>query len=221
MINYYDALFFDPQGLKKYSDFVLKHAKGDSLIELASGTGDMLNLLQETHTLTGVDIDPSMIEETKKKYPNLNAKLVVGDFRNYNDGMRYDSAVCVGDSTNYVNDAQELEALVNTLTRLSDTVIVDCHHPHRLQEFADDYYEEGSTDTFDYAYQIEVEGDHLVHVINFLDGTFDTIYQWVFDPKLLVSLFEAKGYYVQTFTDYETKGMLPEGEKIVMVARKN
>lgn len=220
MINYYDALFFDPAGLKKYSDFVLKHAKEGRLIELASGTGDMLNLLQNTMMVTGVDIDPAMIEATKVKYPDLKATLVVGDFRNYNDGSRYDTAICVGDSTNYVNDAQELEALVDTLTTLSNTVIVDCHHPHRLKEFADDYYEEGSTDTFDYAYQIEVEGDHLVHIINFLDGTFDTIYQWVFDPKLLISLFEAKGYYVQAFTDYETKGVLPEGEKVVMVARK-
>lgn len=220
MINYYDALFFDEQGLKTYSDFVLKHAKGDTLIEMACGTGDMLNLLQDKFEVTGVDIDPTMIETTVHKYPDLKAELLVGDFRNFNNGKRYDTAVCVGDSTNYINDKADLQRFVDTMTRLSDVIILDCHHPHRLKEFADDYLEEGSTDEFDYAYQIEVDGNHLVHVINFLDGTFDTIYQWVFDPKDLVKMLEDKGYYVQMFTDYTTKGYQAEGEKIVMLAKK-
>lgn len=220
MINYYDALFFDEEGLKKYSDFVLKHAKGETLIEMASGTGDMLNLLQDKFEVTGVDIDPFMIETTQAKYPDLKASLVVGDFRNFNNGKRYDTAVCVGDSTNYINDLTDLKRFVDTMTRLSDVIILDCHHPFRLKEFADDYLEEGSTETFDYAYQIEVDGEHLVHVINFLDGTFDTIYQWVFDPMILKKLLEDKGYYVQLFTDYESKGMLAEGEKVVMLAKK-
>lgn len=220
MHNYYDALFFDEEGLKQYSEFVLKHAQGTTLIEMACGTGDLLNVLQDRFDLTGVDIDPSMIGQVKEKYPELKAELIVGDFTNFKINKQFDTAVCIGDSSNHLLDFEDMDKFVNVMTKLSDCIILDCHHPFRLSEFSNDYYEEGSTKDFDYAYQIEVENQNLVHVINFLDGTFDTIYQWVFDPKELIKRFEKAGYYVQVFTDHITKGMQPEGEKICMVAKK-
>lgn len=220
MKSYYDELFYNEEGMKQYYEFVKNHAKGETLIEMACGTGDLLNLLEPDFELTCVDIDVEMLEQIPVKYPNLKAELIEGDFLNFNNSKRYDTAVCIGDSTNYILTKEDLEQFVKTMTSLSDCVIVDCHHPSRLKEFANDYYEEGSLDSFDYAYQIEVNEEHLVHVINFLDGTFDAIYQWVFDPQLLIDLFKKYGYWLEVYTDHKLKGIQKEGEKVVIVAHK-
>ncbi|WP_159648499.1 class I SAM-dependent methyltransferase [Erysipelothrix aquatica] len=220
MKSYYDALFYDPKGAKRYYDFVNNHAVGPRVIEFACGTGDIMKMLSPDFEVVGVDIDPEMIEIAHQKYPELKDVTTVGDFLDYTPETPFDTAFCIGDSTNYILTPEDLERFIETMTNTSNHLIVDCHHPHRLNEFADDYYEEGSTDEFDYAYQIEVNEEHLVHVINFLDGTFDAIYQWVFDPKLLIDGFEKRGYKVTVYTDYIHKGFLPEGEKIVLVATK-
>lgn len=220
MKSYYDALFYDEAGARRYFNFVKDHAVGNTLLEFACGTGDVLNMLAPTFDVTGIDIDPEMIEQVPVKFPHLADKVSVGDFLNYSSDQKFDTVACIGDSTNYILTPEDLQRFITTMVGVSDHIIVDCHHPYRLREFSDDYYEEGSTDAFDYAYQIEVNGEHLVHVINFLDGTFDSIYQWVFDPHILIDGFSAQGYHVSVYTDYEHEGFLPEGEKIVLVATK-
>ncbi|AYV34561.1 class I SAM-dependent methyltransferase [Erysipelothrix rhusiopathiae] len=220
MKTYYDSLFASKEGTQLYKEFIIKHAVGTSLLELACGTGDLLNQLNEQFDVKGVDLDDSMLALGYEKYPELSTKMVQGDFLTYNDEKTYDTLVCVGDSLNYILTEDDLLKFVDQSVTLSSHIILDCHHPYRLNEFADDYYEEGSTDSFDYAYQIEVDGSHLVHVINFLDGTFDSVYQWVFDPKILIDAYEKHGYSVSTYTDFNQAGISSEGEKVMFVITK-
>lgn len=217
MRNYYDALFADMEGTKLYADFLLKHLEGTSVIELASGTADLMNLLNEKFDYKGVDIDANMIESAVLKYPHLKSSIIEGNFLNYREDKRYDSLVCVGDSLNYLQNKDELSQFVETAVLLSDHIIVDFHHPYRLKEFEDSYFEEGSTDNFDYLYNIEVYEDKLVHTINFLDGTFDTVVQWVFKPKDIFDLFAKFGYRAKVYTDFDDEGILDEGEKLMVI----
>ena len=89
-----------------------------------------------------------------------------------------------------------------------------------MEEFEDGFFEEGSTDQFDYAYEIRREDDFLIHTINFLDGNFDVIYQWVFDPKLLIDRYESLGYKVKVLNDFTESEILKTGEKIRYVIDK-
>ena len=220
MRTYYDALFGDIEGTKLYNSFLRKHLIGKSVLEFACGTGDLMNLLSLDYDIKGIDIDSSMISKAVEKYPNLKDKIVLGNFLDYEDLNVYDSLVCVGDSLNYLQDLDELSAFVDTASKLSNHIIVDFHHPYRLVEFQDDYYEEGSTEGFDYSYLIEVYEDSLIHTINFLDGTYDTVLQWVFEPGLLIELFSKKGYSVELFTDFDTEGISSEGEKVMAIFHK-
>ncbi|CAM2787060.1 class I SAM-dependent methyltransferase [Erysipelothrix tonsillarum] len=220
MKTYYDKLFASQEGTQLYKTFIRNHAQGHTLLELACGTGDLLNELKESFSVKGVDLDESMLALGYEKYPELADKMVQGDFLTYEDDTVYDTLVCVGDSLNYILTEEDLLKFVNQSVKLSNCILLDCHHPFRLTEFADDYYEEGSTDDFDYAYQIEVDGEHLVHVINFLDGTFDSVYQWVFNPQILIDAYEKQGYHVTVLTDFEQPGITQEGEKLMFVIRK-
>lgn len=220
MNNTYDLLFSDLEGSKTYELFIKKHAKGKSLLEFASGTGDLLNLLDQTYDVMGVDLDESMLQSAIEKYPQLKNKMKVGNFLNYQNTKTYDTVICVGDSLNYMDDLDEMDQFVEVSSALSDLIIVDFHHPYRLSEFEEPYFEEGSIDDFDYAYQIEKHEDRLIHTINYLDGRLEQVYQWVFKPEDLISRFKAKGYTSQIFTDFEHQGILEEGEKIMCIFSK-
>lgn len=220
MMQYYDVLFTQEDGLKLYTQYVLDEIIEGSVIEMASGTGDLLNTLSENRDVIGIDLDETMIQTTLEKHPNLEGKVFVGDFCDYKSDRKFDNLVCIGDSLNYVLNFNDLKRFVDTASDLSDHLVLDMHHPYRLVEFEDGFYEEGSTETFDYAYQIDKEDDYLMHIINFLDGSFEAIQQWVFDPAILIGLLEDKGYSVKTLNDFTLGSILEEGEKVRIVASR-
>lgn len=220
MIDYYDLLFSDLDGTKMYYDFLIEHVFGHTIIEMACGTGDLLNLMHKEYDVIGVDLDATMLKSAQEKYPELKGKLIQGDYLNFKHDKRFDTLVCVGDSLNYIHDTNQLHEFVRNSIKLSDTIIVDMHHPYRLIEFEEGYYEEGTTDIFDYSYLIDANEDFLIHQINLLDGTYNTVVQWVFDPIKLEKLFEEYGYRVQIYTDFKLKGYQSKGEKIMMIAKK-
>ena len=220
MKTYYDALFYDELGFKLYLEYVETYLNPGSVIELACGSGDLLNALQTSHDVFGVDIDQRMLDLAAKKYPELDSKLSLGDFTSFKSNKKYDNLVCIGDSLNYLLDKEDLFSFIDHSIRLSDHIILDSHHPARLDEFEEGFFEEGSTEEFDYAYEIRREEDFLIHTINFLDGNFDVIYQWVFDPKMLIERYESLGYEVKVLNDFTESEIQITGEKVRYVIDK-
>ena len=55
MNNVYDLLFSDLEGTKLYDKFLKKHIQGQTVLEFASGTGDLLNLLDQKYDVLGSD----------------------------------------------------------------------------------------------------------------------------------------------------------------------
>lgn len=218
---YYDQLFTQAEGLKLYTDYVLEYLIPGSVIEMAAGSGDLLNTLSQDRDVLGVDIDAEMIAIAHDKFPHLKERLVLGDFCDFQSDQRFDNLVCIGDSLNYILNLEDLKRFVTTASQLSDHLVLDMHHPYRLTEFAEGFYEEGSLPEFDYAYQIECDDDYLMHIINFLDGTFDAIQQWVFDPVILIDLLKLEGYSVQTMNDFTLGPIQAEGEKVRLIASRN
>lgn len=216
VIDYYDDLFSDLQGTQLYYEFIASHLKGHSILEFACGSGDLLNLFSKDYEIKGIDLDQSMLDKAVSKYPNLKDFVKQGNFLDYQD-KQYDTLVCVGDSLNYMLDINDLEKFVENAVKLSNYIIVDCHHPYRLIEFETPYFEEGSTENFDYAYLITANDQYLQHQINFLDGQVETIVQWVFQPTTLMDMFKNRGYNVKVYTDFEYEGISDEGEKVFMI----
>ena len=125
MNNTYDLLFSDLEGTKMYYDFLKKHIKGKSILEFASGTGDLLNLLNQEYDVLGVDIDDSMLKKAIDKYPGLDNKIQVGSFMDYKSDTMFDTLICVGDSLNYMQNKDNLNDFVETSTKLSNHIIVE------------------------------------------------------------------------------------------------
>ena len=61
---------------------------------------------------------------------------------------------------------------------------------------------------------------NAIHTINFLDGNFDVIYQWVFDPKMLIERYESLGYKVKVLNDFTESEIQSTGEKVRYVIDK-
>ncbi len=221
MKTYYDKLFTQENGIKLYADYVFKYLKDGSVLELACGSGDLLNLMSENHEVLGVDLDPEMLKQTAIKFPMLKDKIVMHDFLTFKSDKKYDNLVCIGDSLNYILSEEDLIQFLDNAGNLSDHLILDSHHPARLLEFQDGYYEEGSTDTFDYAYEISCEDEYLLHVINFLDGHYDVINQWVFDPNIVIKHLKSLGYDVTVLNDFTEGDIHKEGEKVRYVATRS
>lgn len=215
-ISYYDQIFGDKEGSRSYLKWLetfMVHPQ--AIIEMACGTGDLLFLLSKEHRVDGFDLDEEIIEKAKAKYPKLEDRFYVDDFLNPKKVKKYESLICINDSLNYILNLEDLEKFVENSLEFSDELFLDSHHPYRLLEFEQGYLEEGSTESFDYSYQISRDQDFLIHIINFLDGTYDSVYQWVFHPNLLIDLYKKRGYYVDVFTDFHTQGITAKGEKVM------
>ena len=215
-ISYYDQIFGDVSGSQAYFDWIQSLSSKDStIIEMACGTGDLMSLLSKDHKIKGFDLDPTMIKKAKDKYPELADNFYVDDFLDPKEIVSYDSLVCINDSLNYILNLEDLERFVDASSTFADEMFLDSHHPYRLTEFEHGYLEEGSTDDFDYSYQITREDDFIIHIVNFLNGNFDSVFQWVFDPAILAKLYEAKGYKVDLYTDFTKPGINELGEKVM------
>ena len=214
--SYYDAVFQDVEGSKLYLEWISKYLKSSStVLEMACGTGDLAKMLSESYMVDAFDIDKNVIQKAKEKYPDLKDRFFVADFLDLSLDKNYDALVCINDSLNYILNEEDLDRFVAITSKLSDEIFLDSHHPFRLEEFSEPYLEEGRTNEFDYSYQISTDGDFLVHIINFLDGNYDSVFQWVFDPMLLKEKYEALAYKVDLYTDFQDKGINQEGEKIM------
>ncbi len=112
----YDALMYDVdyEGLAVY----VKGLAGNDyhrVLDVGCGTGTMLDLLSRgSKAAAGIDISPEIAEEARNKCPD--AIIVTGDMREAEsyaslpDRGRYDLAVSLFDSLNYLADEEELSA---------------------------------------------------------------------------------------------------------------
>lgn len=213
----YDQLLGDEAGTQCYASFILEHRRGDSLLELACGSGDLLIALRRQFArIQGIDLSPEMIALAQQK--GLNT-VAVGNMLDYQSAP-YDMVVCVGDSLNYLTESRDVEHFVEHSVQLAkQRIIVDLHHPDRLQEFASGYLEEGEIDQLQYAWQISVAGDRLIHQFQFYQPTLirDLVVQRIYPIEWVVSLYEAAGCTVEVFPGFETSG---RHEKVILVIDK-
>ncbi|MGH9090037.1 MAG: class I SAM-dependent methyltransferase [Acidimicrobiales bacterium] len=86
-----------------------------TLLDVACGTGGHLHHLQDRYTVTGVDIDPAMLDQARAHLPGL--PLVEADMRTVDLGNRFDAVVCLFSSIGYMADTTELGAAIQAIAR--------------------------------------------------------------------------------------------------------
>jgi SAM-dependent methyltransferase len=82
------------------------HPAARSVLELACGTGSILERLAPSYDVTGVDLSPRMLAAARRKVPE--ARLALADMRSVRLDARFDVVLCVYDSINHLRSFRDL-----------------------------------------------------------------------------------------------------------------
>jgi len=148
--RFYDAVQGDGSEHAAFlRPLIKKHDPGArTVLEVACGTGSILEHLQHDYAVTGLDLSPEMLKVAREKVPTV--PLIEADMTAFDLGERFDVVLCVYDSINHLLDFAQWEALfdrahehlreggilifdINTQRRLAAL----CEYPAAVQWFGD------------------------------------------------------------------------------------
>ncbi|MDF2925618.1 MAG: Methyltransferase type 11 [Paenibacillaceae bacterium] len=121
--RYYDEIF---PAAPAQVDFVAKQTvPGGRILDVAAGTGNLAAALSERgYSVTAIDVDPSMVDQMKKKQESPGAtgfETLLLDMRGLDNlpAEGYETVVCVGNSLVHLNDLTEIaDAVIGMFDRL-------------------------------------------------------------------------------------------------------
>jgi SAM-dependent methyltransferase len=107
--RFYDAIQGDGS---EHAAFLRKLIEGHrpssrTVLELACGTGSILEQLRPHYEVTGLDLSAPMLEVAAEKVPGV--RLVEADMTRFVLGERFDVVLCVFDSINHLLEFQQWE----------------------------------------------------------------------------------------------------------------
>lgn len=158
---YYDRLLQDEESLVYWLEYIKQYCKGKDVLELASGSGLMAKVLSENgYNVIASDISLDMKEAAKT---NFDGEYLILNMIDFKLDKKFDLILCMVDSMNYLKDYDEMKKMfVNVYEHLNDkgVFIFDVHHKARLDEFEEEYIEEGYIDG-KIPYQWTIQSDKL------------------------------------------------------------
>jgi ubiquinone/menaquinone biosynthesis C-methylase UbiE len=90
-----------------------KQSKGNSLLDVACGTGFHASLLNKYYQMEGLDLDPQMLKVAKKKHPTL--RFHQGDMIAFDLKRQFDVIVCLFSSIGYVRTKSRLQKAIRNM----------------------------------------------------------------------------------------------------------
>jgi SAM-dependent methyltransferase len=88
-----------------------------SLLDVACGTGAHLVHLRQWYEAVGVDVDPDMLAQARRRLPDV--EFVEDDMRSFRLGRRFDAVSCLFSSIGYLTSVHDLDqALVTMVSHL-------------------------------------------------------------------------------------------------------
>lgn len=116
----YDAVY----GAKDYSGearrlkaFLAEHKRsaGNTLLDIACGTGGHVPYLRDEFLYEGLDLDPQMLAIARERNPGI--AFHQGDMTNFDLGRQFDVVTCLFSSIGYAGVVAKLEQAVATMAR--------------------------------------------------------------------------------------------------------
>ena len=163
LAQYYDELLQDEEALSLWLKYI-EEEKFESVLELASGSGVMAGILKKKgYDIIASDISKAMKEAAKTNY---DGEYLILNMTDYDLDKKFDLILCICDSVNYLYD-EELDKFFECAARhLNEKgrLIFDMHHKERLNEFKEQYIEEGYV--CDIPYQWTIASDEFDSTIS-------------------------------------------------------
>lgn len=226
LAQYYDGLVKDDQASKAWVDFIMLNISGKRLLELACGSGEItLALANQGYEIDASDLSQAMIDEAMKKTDANKVNFFIMDMCNIEVHKSYDGVLCLCDSINYLLQEEDINNMFQSIydcLNVNGTFIFDMHSVNRLEEFEEEFYEEGIVDNNEYTWSILAQEDYLYHNFLFYDEnakvSLEQHIQRVYSHEMIESLLEPY-FNFEVYTDFNQKG-IQEGEKYFYICRK-
>ncbi|HNI44424.1 MAG: class I SAM-dependent methyltransferase [Chitinophagales bacterium] len=102
-----------------------QQSKGNSILEVACGTGNYISHFLPKYQMTGVDLSEDMLAVARQKFPNV--EFYQNDMRNFSLPQEFDVVMCLFSSIAYLGEADLLPTIANFAkhTRQGGLVIVE------------------------------------------------------------------------------------------------
>ncbi|MEG0313963.1 MAG: class I SAM-dependent methyltransferase [Erysipelotrichaceae bacterium] len=228
LAKYYDILTDDQDAMKQWLNFVELHHNGGNILELACGSGTLAKLLADKHyKIEASDISKDMINIARDKLKGTNVNIYEFNMINIQLDKNYDNIICFCDSINYLETNDDVKRMFKSVyEHLNDqgVFMFDIHSIDRLDEFKDEFFEEGLIGSNSYEWSITTMDDSLYHQFVFYneDGipTVENQIQRVYDIKFIEEILVECGFSYKVYTDFDKKGIVA-GEKYFYVATKD
>lgn len=138
LARFYDAVMGDRSQEADYIRGLIRkqHRSATSLLELACGTGALLEQLEPEFEVTGVDRSQAMLDVAAARLPS--ARLVRADMTAVALAERFDVVLCVFDSINHLLDFAQWEAVFDRAREHLDhggVFVVDMNTQAKLDRF--------------------------------------------------------------------------------------
>jgi SAM-dependent methyltransferase len=91
------------------------HAPGQTLLDIACGTGSHVPYLRDDFAYEGLDLDASMLAVARERFPGI--PFHHGDMLDFDLGRQFDVVTCLFSSIAYVKTAPKLEQATATMAR--------------------------------------------------------------------------------------------------------
>jgi ubiquinone/menaquinone biosynthesis C-methylase UbiE len=120
--QYYDELYsalgkdYFAEANKTHG-FIQKHkkSKGNSLLDVACGTGIHAGHLNKYYKVEGLDLDSKMLSVARKKYPKT--RFTKGDMISFELNRKFDVITCLFSSIGYVRTNTNLRKAIKSMTK--------------------------------------------------------------------------------------------------------
>ena len=210
LAKYYQHLVNDEQSIQEYLDFIKPYTHGKTTgIDFGCGTGEITHAIASLGlTMDGVDLSNDMINCGQHQYPNI--RFIQGNMVSVALDKTYDMAFCLVDTLNYLLDETDVIRFIHHVydhLNPGGIFILDAHHVNRLDEFNDEFIEEGDVDDALYQWTITTDEDKLYHHFAFYtpDGLISESHiQRVYDEKWLNQVLKDTGFDTTVYYDFST-----------------
>jgi len=215
---FYDELLGDEEAFSLWLKYI-ENEKFETVLELASGSGVMAAILEKkAYKVIASDLSPDMKEVAKRRF---NGEYRILNMIDFNLNQKFDLILCIVDSINYLSE-DELDKFFESCYRhLNDKgrLIFDMHSLKRLEEFEEEYIEEGSLSNCDYQWTILADLDDNTLNEHFTFYTEDGMYQeshcqQLFSSELILEKMQKTGFDTRIIEEF-----IPD-EKVLVVGRK-
>ena len=227
LAEYYDDLVKDEEATLRWADLTeeVLNRPGCSVLELACGSAEIsCELARRGYKLVATDFSEDMLNKAKAKNGAETLRFMPLDMTSFDLNETFDAVLCYCDSINYLPDLEAVKSMFHSVRKhLNEkgVLIFDMHTPDRLEEFSEEFIEEGLIDDVPYQWTIMTHEDQIHHHFAFWkDGLMlqEFHVQRVFDLNDILSMLHAEGFKTEVLVDFDQDQNAP-GEKYFVIGR--